>query len=85
MFQQVFQKGEESKTNYIKTFQNAKALEISVGNSYTEDQLMNTFLDSLQKGRNYSDQIEIHQAELRREEKFIDKNNYLYLTYKLII
>ena len=40
MFPQVAQKVEESEINYIKIFQNAKALENSVGNSYTEDQLI---------------------------------------------
>ena len=44
LFQQVKQKLGESATNYIKVFQNAKALEISVGNSYSEDQLIHTFL-----------------------------------------
>ena len=43
MFQQVVQKVEESEINYIKIFQNAKAVKISVVNSYTEDQLMHTF------------------------------------------
>ena len=36
MFQKVFHKGGESAINYIKIFKNDKALEISVGNSYTE-------------------------------------------------
>ena len=52
MFQQVVQKGGESATNYIKIFQNAKALEILLGNSYTEYQTMHTFLDNLQQGKN---------------------------------
>ena len=34
--------------NYIKIFHNAKALVISVVNSYTEYQLMHTFLDSFE-------------------------------------
>ena len=34
MFQHVVQKGGESSINSIKIFQNAKALEVSVGNSY---------------------------------------------------
>ena len=33
---------------------------------------MHTFLDNFQKGGKYSAQIAIHQAELRREENFID-------------
>ena len=62
MFQQVVHKVGESETNYIKIFQDSKALIISVGNSYTEDQLMHTFLDNFQQGRKYSAQIESHQA-----------------------
>ena len=50
MFQQVVHNGGESATNYIKIFQNYKALEISVGNSYTEDQLMHNFLENFQQG-----------------------------------
>ena len=66
LFQQVIHKGYESAINYIKIFQNAKALEISVGNSYSEDPLMHTFLDNLQQGGKYSAYITNHQAELRR-------------------
>ena len=59
--------------NYIKIFQNAHALSISVGNSYPEDQLMHTFLDNFHQGGKKSARVAIHQAELRREEKFTDK------------
>ena len=45
MFQKVLHKEGESAINYIKIFRNDKALVISVGNSYTEDQLMHTFLE----------------------------------------
>ena len=45
-FQQVTHKGGEYAINYIKIFQNAHALSVSVGNSYSEDQLMHTFLDN---------------------------------------
>ena len=45
-FQQVKHKGGESAINYIKMFQNAQALSVSVGNSYSEDQIMHTFLDN---------------------------------------
>ena len=72
-FQQVTHKGGESAMNYIKTCQNAQDLSVSVGNFYSEDQLMHTFLDSFHKGGKYSSQIAIHQAELRREEKFTDQ------------
>ena len=63
-------KGGESAINYIKMFQNAHALSVSVGNSYYEDKLMHTFLDNFHQGGKYSAQIASHQAELRREEKF---------------
>ena len=74
-FQQVAQKGEEYATNYIKRSQNAHVLSISVGNSYSEDQLMHKFLDNFHRGGNYSSQIARHQAELRREEKITDKKS----------
>ena len=72
MFQQLVHKGGDSSINYNKIFQNSKALEVSVVNSYTEDQLMCTLLKNLQRGGNYSTKIVSHQAELRGEEKFID-------------
>ena len=49
-FQQVTHKGGESAINYIKRFQNAHALSVSVGNSYSEDQIMHTFLDNFHQG-----------------------------------
>ena len=61
--------------NYIKRFQNTYALSVSVGNSYSEDQLMHTFLDNFHQGGKYSAQIASHQAELRREEIFTDKKS----------
>ena len=88
MFLNVVHKGGEFKNNYIKRFHNDKALEISVGNSNTEYQLMKSPLDNFQKGRNYYAQIASHQEEFRREEKTIDrkllstsdlKNGYLNL------
>ena len=72
-FQQGTHKEGESATNYIKIFQNAHALSIYVGNSYSEDQLMHTFLDNFQQDGKYSAPIASHQAELRREEKCTDK------------
>ena len=51
-FQQVMHKGMESAMNYIKRFQNAHDLSISVGNSYSEDQLMHIFLDNFHQGGN---------------------------------
>ena len=72
LFQKVIQREGESEINYIKIFQNDKALEISVGNNYNEDQLMYTFLGNLHKDGKYPFKIEIHQTELGREEKFVD-------------
>ena len=72
-FQQVTHKGGESAINYINRFQNAHALSVSVGNSYSEDQLMYTFMDNFHQGGKYSAQIASHQAVLRREEKFTDQ------------
>ena len=72
-FQQVTHKGGESAINYIKRFQNAHALSVSVGNSYYEDQLMHTFLYNFHQGGKYSAQLASHQEELRREENFTDQ------------
>ena len=72
-FQQVTHKGGESVITYMKRFQNAHALSVSVGNSYFKYQLMHTFMDNFQQGGKYSAQIASHQAELRREEKFTDQ------------
>ena len=46
-----------------------------MGNSYSEDQLMHTFLDNFHQGGKYSAQIASHQAELRREEEFTDQKS----------
>ena len=48
LFQKEIQKGGGSALNYIKTFKNDKALEISVGNVYSGHQLINTLLENLQ-------------------------------------
>ena len=72
-FQQGTHKGGESAINYVKRFQNAQALSISVGNSYSEDQIMHKFLDNFHQSGKYSAQIASHQAELRREGKFPDQ------------
>ena len=67
IFQQVTHKWEGYAMNYIKIFQNAQALSVSVVNSYSEDQLMHTFLNNFHQGGKYSAQIASHQAEIRRE------------------
>ena len=71
-FQQVTHKGGESAINYIKRFHNAHDLSVSVENSYSEDQLMHTFIDNFHQGGKYSAQIAIHNLDARREENFTD-------------
>ena len=73
--QQITHKGGESEISYIKRCQNEQALSVSVGNTYSEDQLMHTFLDNFHQGGKYSARIASHQAELRREEKFTDQKS----------
>ena len=85
LFQQVIHKAEESAVNYIKIFQNAQALVISVGNSYSEDQFIHNCLDTFHQCRKCYAQIAIYVAELRMEGNFVDQNYYIYLTCKLII
>ena len=46
--------------NYMKILQNAQALSFYVGNTYSEDQLMHTFLDNFHQGAKYSAQIASH-------------------------
>ena len=59
-FQQVTHKGGESAINYIKRFHNEQSLSVSVGNSYSEEQIMHTFLDNFHQGEKYSAQISSH-------------------------
>ena len=56
-FQQVTHKEGEASINYSKRFQNAQALSVSVGNSYSEDQIMHTFLDNFHQSGKYSAQL----------------------------
>ena len=60
IFQQVKHKGGESAMNYIEIFQKSQALSVSAGNSYSEDQLMHTFMDNFHQGGKYSAQIASH-------------------------
>ena len=85
IFQQVTHKGGEYTTNYIKIFQDAQALNVSVGKKYSEDQSMHVLLDKFHQGEKYSDQIAIHQADFRREGKLMIKNIYLFHPYRLTI
>ena len=50
-------------------------MSVSVGKSYSEDQIMYTFLDNFHQSGKYSAQLASHQAELRREEKFPDRKS----------
>ena len=84
-FQQVTHKGGEYAMNYIKRLQNEHSLSTSVGNSYSEDQLMHTFMDNFHQGVKYSAQIPSHQAEWGREETFTDEKHWTYHPYRLII
>ena len=61
-FHQVTHKGGESAIKYIKRFHNAQALSVSVGNSYSEDQIMHTFLDNFHQSGKYLAQLGSHQA-----------------------
>ena len=59
--------------NCIKRFQNAQALSVLLGNTYSEYQLIHTFMDNFHKGGRYSAQISSHQVELIIEETFNDQ------------
>ena len=72
-FQKVTHEGGDSDINYIKRFHNAQAFSVSLGNSYSEDQIMYTFLDNFHQSGKYSAQLASHQVGLRREEKYTDQ------------
>ena len=59
--------------NFINRFQNAQDLSVSLGNRFTEDHLMHIFLDKFYLGGRYTPHIASHQADLIREETFIDQ------------
>ena len=80
LFQKVTHKLGESEMNYIKIFQNAQALSVSVGKIYSEDQITNILLDNFHQGGKYISQIESRQAELIREERYNDQKS-LSITY----
>ena len=52
LFQNVTPKVGKSAMNYINILQNAQALSVSVGNSYSKDQLMHIFLENFHQGGN---------------------------------
>ena len=63
----------ESEINYIKIFQNAQALEVSVGGSYSEDRLYIPFWIISRKRSKYLVQIASHKSTFRRELKTVDQ------------
>ena len=78
VFRQVIHEGGESEMNYIKIFQNTEAFSVSLGNIYSEYQLMQIFLDKFCQDGKYSAQIASHRVELRREGNLLIKNIYLF-------
>ena len=80
IFQQVTHKGGDSAMNYIKIFQNAQDLSVSVGNTYSEYQLMHIFLDNFHQYGKHSSHMNSQRVELRREVKFTDQK-YFSITY----
>ena len=71
--------------SYIKIFQYAQALSVSVGNNYSKDQLMHIFLNNIHLCRKYSAKISIHQAKLRRKKHLLTKTSDLLHPYILTI
>ena len=67
-FQQVVHKGGESKINDIQIFHNAKDLA-----NFSEKYSLHPFFENFQKDVKYSAQMARHQAELSREETFVDE------------
>ena len=62
-FQQVTHKGGGYAINHIKRFQNAPTLSVSVGNRYSDDQLVHIFLDNFhQTEKNLLRQIATRQS-----------------------
>ena len=52
IFEQVAHKGGDSVMNYIKRFQHEQALSFSLGNTYSEDELIYIFMDAFFQGGN---------------------------------
>ena len=62
LFHKVVHQGGGSEINYINTLKDYKTLEISVGNSYSEYQLIQTLFYNLQKEVRCLYQIAIHKS-----------------------
>ena len=61
--------------NYIKIFQSAQGLSVSVGNNNSKYQLMHLFSDNFHQCGEYSAQMASHQVEIRRERKFNEEKS----------
>ena len=59
--------------HYINIFQHAQALSVSVGNNYSEDQLMHIFLENFHQGGKYSALLANHQGEFWMEGNFTNQ------------
>ena len=79
IFQQVTHKWEDSEMKYIKIFQNAQALSVSVGNNSSQDLIMHLFLDNFHQGGKCSAQIASYQEKLSRKGKFTEKIIFISL------
>ena len=58
--------------NYIKRIQDSQTSSVSVGNHYSEDQIMHILLGTFHQGGKYSSHISSHQAEIKIEETVTD-------------
>ena len=68
-FQAVTHKHGESALNYIKRFHKAKTMAASVGNKYSEEDLMQTFVDNFQSPGKYAAQQAQQLSESRKASK----------------
>ena len=78
LLQQVIHKGGDSTMNYIKIFQNSQDLSVSVENNFSEYQLIHILFNNFHQSRKYTEQIDSHQEELKREKTFTDQNKFNY-------
>ena len=62
-------RGDQLEITYINIFQDTKHLAITVGSSYSKNELLHTFLDNLQQEEIKYGNISVGQIKLGREEK----------------
>ena len=74
LFPEDTNKGGKSVITYIKRFQNVQGLSFSVGIIYSEDKLMQNFLNNFYQGAKHTTKIASHHGQLRREEIFDHKD-----------